>query len=106
MSCCVPLLMLPEEKMGTNMSDNVTARDVTARDDDQNAGDHAPQDDGLRWLLMGITILMGLFGLVLAAKAHDTGAAFAGWTFFLFAVAYNFAAIRRIFAAPPPPTEP
>jgi len=45
------------------------------------------------WVMSAITVILGLLGIVIAAGAHDFGAAFFGLALAIFAVIYNYWAI-------------
>ncbi len=51
------------------------------------------------WILMFVSIVVGLFGLVLASRAGDTGMYVAGLLFFGFGVLFCFSQISAMFNA-------
>ncbi|MCW5772965.1 MAG: hypothetical protein KIT16_15080 [Rhodospirillaceae bacterium] len=48
------------------------------------------KDDLGNWIILFVSMAVGLLGLVLAARGVDTGMALAGWLFFIFGVGLCF----------------
>ncbi len=51
------------------------------------------------WILMFVSVVVGLFGLVLASRATDTGIYVAGLLFFGFGILFCFSQINAMFSA-------
>jgi hypothetical protein len=49
------------------------------------------------WVLGGVTAVLGVVGLFVAARAHDEVGYYGGLIFFLFAVGLILAQIKRAF---------
>ncbi|MBX3454419.1 hypothetical protein [Ferrovibrio sp.] len=45
------------------------------------------------WVMSVLTVLLGIVGVVIAARAHDFGATFFGLGLAVFAVIYNYWAV-------------
>lgn len=56
----------------------------------------------MSWLMLAVSVFVGLLGLVFAARGEDTPIVVAGWLFLLFAVIYAFGVIARMAGRDPP----
>ena len=56
-------------------------------------------DDTGSWILMVVSVVVGLLGLVLASRAIDTGMYVAGLLFFGFGVVFCFSQINALLGA-------
>lgn len=56
-------------------------------------------DDTGSWVMILVAIVIGLFGLILASRALDTGMYVGGLLFFGFAIVYCFSQLNSLLSA-------